>query len=141
VRALCLLSKYLYSSWYVNGRKNSRSYDRSGRAKPPPLSEVPEAVVEVPLPNNDNGRITVEGVVVQGGSPPVPYIEYQQEDGSVRTKQLIPQGGRGCSPDAGDLPCADGSRDNYPNLNFGDRIRVSGTINGDQLLVTSVERL
>ena len=109
--------------------------------KPPPLSEVPEAVVEVPLPNNDNGRITVEGVVVQGGSPPVPYIEYQQEDGSVRTKQLIPQGGRGCSPDAGDLPCADGSRDNYPNLNFGDRIRVSGTINGDQLLVTSVERL
>lgn len=107
----------------------------------PPLSEVPAAVVEAPLPADENGRITIEGVVVKGDTTEVPYIEYRQEDGSVRTRQLILAGGRGCSPQAGDLPCADGSSGDQPNVNYSERIRVTGTIKGDQILVTSLERL
>jgi hypothetical protein len=102
------------------------------------VTEVPEAIVSVPLPEEEDGPVTLEGTVTFGqGQPPVPYIQYAT-GGGVRTRQLIISGGRGCSPAAGDLPCAGSDTGDYPDLSYGDRIRVTGTVRGDQIFVTSV---
>lgn len=105
------------------------------------IADVPEALVATPLPAADDGPVMIEGMVVLSTqAPDVPYIEYADASGDMRTKQLIISGGRGCSPAAGDLPCADGDSGDYPTLTAGEQIRIRGTIVGDQIFVSRLER-
>lgn len=100
-----------------------------------------ERPVASPFPAAER-RATLEGAVIfsERGGRPVPYIEYRHE-GSVRTKQLIFNHGRGCQPSAGDLPCAPGFEAPVPDLSYGERIRVRGTILGDQIIVEEHARI
>jgi hypothetical protein len=112
-----------------------------------PVAEVPTAsgvaAVAQALPEAEDGRTTLEGVVIHDTSadPPTPYIQYAWREGAVRTKQLIFSGARGCAPTSGDLPCAPSAGSGSPDLPYGARIRVIGIITGDQLSVESIERL
>jgi hypothetical protein len=105
------------------------------------VADIPEALVAAPLPASDDGQATIEGIVLLSSQiPGVPYIEYSDEDDATRSKQLIISGGRGCSPEAADLPCASGGSGDYPRLAGGERIRVTGRVVGDQIFVTRLER-
>lgn len=106
------------------------------------VHNLPQGEIANPLPSDEDGRTTLEGIVIfEHSDQPVPYLQYSFQGKEVRTKQLILAHGRGCSPANGDLPCADGSEGDYPDLAYGQRIRVTGTIKGDQLYVESIEPL
>lgn len=109
----------------------------------PSLAEVPGALVAASLSAEEEETIvTLEGTVVLSDDlRPVPYLAYAQEDGSMATRQLILAGKRGCSPIAGDLPCADVRGNNYPDLAHGEQVRVRGVVRGDQVFVSSLDRL
>ncbi|MEA2701308.1 MAG: hypothetical protein QOE22_17 [Candidatus Parcubacteria bacterium] len=100
-----------------------------------------EQVIANPLPVADDGFTTLSGIVIYDTqvTPNVPYVLYRLPDGGPRTKQLIFRNDRGCSPSAGDIPCAGGDVASFPDLPDGVRIRVTGVINGDQILVESLE--
>jgi hypothetical protein len=72
--------------------------------------------------------------------PVVPFLLYQMDDGESRTKQLIFSGKRGCATQAGDLPCVSEVYEQSPQLQAGQRIRVTGAIVGDQILVDRIEQ-
>lgn len=108
------------------------------------LAELPEeALVAAPLPATEDGPATIEGIAIYDAEvdPPVPYVQYELAPGQTRTKQLIYESSRGCSTHAGDLPCALGPEYPAPEVPYGARMRVTGTIVGDQILVDTVEIL
>lgn len=98
-------------------------------------------LVASPLPASDDRRVTLTGIVVYDRqvTPSVPYIAYQLPNGGTRTRQLIFRNEHGCSPSAGDLPCAAGGVATFPDLPEGATIRVIGVIDADQILVESLE--
>ena len=106
---------------------------------------TPAATLAAPKPviRSDDGPVTLDGTVTLDTkvTPQVPYLVYQRPDGSTRTKELILAGNRGCETQDGDLPCIAGINRQYPELNPGARVRISGTIKGDQILVTDIEPL
>ena len=94
------------------------------------------------IQSGDDGPATLEGTVIYDGSiPPAAYVEYRLAGGEIRTKQLIYRNARGCVPSAADIPCALPNQNGTPDLASGDRIRVTGTILGDQILIDGLERL
>ena len=106
------------------------------------LDVEPEQQTASALPAVEDGRITIEGVIIHTDVVPrVPYIEYEYQEGEVRTKQLIIRNERGCSPGAGDLPCIANPNAPNPEVPYGERVRVTGTVVGDQIMVDSIERI
>ena len=108
------------------------------------LAELPEeTLVAAPLPAAEDGPATIDGIAIYDAEvdPPVPYIQYEFAPGETRTKQLIYESSRGCSTHAGDLPCALGPEYPAPEIPYGARVRVRGTIVGDQILVENVQML
>jgi hypothetical protein len=105
------------------------------------FAESPEAGVASPLPAVESGRTTIEGVIIYTETdPPVPFIQYTYREGEIRTKQLILRTERGCDPAQGDLPCPFGSQtDSYPYPPYGQKVRVTGVLNSDQILVEEIE--
>jgi hypothetical protein len=103
-------------------------------------AEPPSAQSESPFPAIDDGYVTLSGIVLydEDREAPVPYIAYDLPNGDTRTKQLIFRNGNGCSPEAGDLPCATGPHTSFPAYPAGTRITVSGTIVADQIFVDSI---
>jgi len=102
----------------------------------------PEGQVASALPAIEDGSTTLTGIVIYTGvEPPVPYIQYTFTEGEVRTKQLIYVNERGCSPSSGDLPCLTVPDDQYPQVPYGSTVRVTGVVEGDQILVESLEVL
>jgi hypothetical protein len=104
------------------------------------LNSSNEQLVASPLPAVDDGYTTLTGTIIydKNTTPSVPYILYRLSDGNPRTKQLILRGHSGCAPAAGDIKCPLG--DSFPNVSEGTGIRVTGTINGDQILVDNLEQ-
>jgi|GEM_PF-5136468 len=99
----------------------------------------PELLAIDPLPEGEDGYAVLTGIVVydSGSETPVPYIAYERPEGGMRTKQLI-FGDRGCSPEAGDIPCASGESAEF-GIPEGATIRVLGVVNGDQIFVERIE--
>ena len=113
----------------------------SAMPAPPKLSlnEVEETdIVASPLPAAEDAVI-LTGIVLYDEHSSAPYIAYELPGGGTRTKQLILNGERGCSPRAGDLPCAGGSTASFPEIPTGSQIQVTGTIIGDQIFVERIE--
>ncbi|HEX8591305.1 MAG TPA: hypothetical protein VF696_00940 [Candidatus Paceibacterota bacterium] len=106
------------------------------------LAELPrEALVAAPLPAAEDGMTSLEGIAIYDAAvePRIPYIQYEYGEEGVRTKQLIFRNQPGCRQHAGDLPCALGPHQSGPEVPYGERIRVTGAIVGDQILVDSIE--
>ncbi len=98
-----------------------------------------------PLGGSVEGLVTIEGTAVMDtstGYPAVPYIRYVENDGDTATKQLIFADERGCLPGAGDIPCVPTypAAAAYPELATGQKIRVSGYIRANRLLITELSR-
>lgn len=86
---------------------------------------------------------SIDGVMIMdtsSGLPAVPFIQYQDAEGGMRTKQLIYKDMRGCYPGAGDMPCVPyySGDSAYPQYSTGTRIRAEGYPYEDRLLVTSI---
>jgi hypothetical protein len=105
------------------------------------FAETPEAGIASPLPAVESGRTTIDGVIIYTETePPVPYIQYTYAGGKIRTKQLILRTEHGCEPAQGDLPCPFGNQtDQYPYPPSGQKVRVTGVLNSDQILVEEIE--
>lgn len=105
-------------------------------------SVQPVQNIPTPLPAAEEGRQTLTGVIIRNAdvTPSVPYIQYRFNEG-VRTKQLILRDERGCSPSSGDLPCVQGRVEPYAELPYGENVRVTGVVIGDQIMVDSLEVL
>lgn len=106
----------------------------------PPLGvHIDEPLIAAPLPASDDGPVTLTGMIVyeEAGEGAVPYIAYELPHGGMRIKQLV-FGDRGCSPAAGDLPCAPSTQ---RARDFPERalIRVTGRVYGDQIVVERIE--
>ena len=103
-------------------------------------AEPTARLVASPLPAADDGYVMLSGIVVYDDDRegPVPYIAYTLPNGGMRTKQLIFRDDHGCSPSAGDLPCAAGEGASFPLYPSGAPITVTGTILSDQILVESI---
>ena len=94
------------------------------------------------LPTEDT-YVELEGRALMdttSGLPEVPFIQYVARDHMLVTKQLIYANSRGCSPNAGDIPCVPSYATNtaYPELTTGERISVKGYIRADRLLVYEI---
>ncbi|MDB5244951.1 MAG: hypothetical protein JWN90_56 [Parcubacteria group bacterium] len=97
------------------------------------------------LPNADT-YVELQGTALMdttSGLPAVPFIQYIASDHSLVTKQLIFANSRGCSPNAGDIPCVPsyGTDNAYPDLTTGQHILVKGYIRADRLLVYEITTL
>lgn len=102
--------------------------------------ESSEVSIPRPIPAVDDGYVRLSGVVLydEDREAPVPYIAYKLPNGGMRTKQLIFRNDHGCSPSAGDLPCATGEHTSFPMYPSGTPITVAGTILGDQIFVEQI---
>lgn len=98
-----------------------------------------EPLIASPLPATEDGYAVLVGTVVYDDDEdaPVSYIAYARPQGGMRTKQLVFRN-RGCSPAAGDIPCAPGAVES-PVIAEGTNVRVAGVVNGDQIFVESIQ--
>ncbi|CAN5697856.1 hypothetical protein BH11PAT2_BH11PAT2_05150 [soil metagenome] len=111
-----------------------------------PITTKATTTLPVDASFSSGGYIDVQGTAIMdttSGYPAVPFIKYVTSDHTVVTKQLIFADMRGCSPNAGDLPCVPTYATNnaYPSLTTGERIEVKGSIRSDRLIVDSITML
>ncbi|MEO6536636.1 MAG: hypothetical protein ABIT47_02995 [Candidatus Paceibacterota bacterium] len=107
---------------------------------------IDTANVSTNIPSNSDTYVEVQGTALMdttGGLPVVPFIQYIASNHSIVTKQLIFANSRGCSPNAGDIPCVPSYATDsaYPDLITGQRIVVKGYIRADRLLVYEINIL
>lgn len=107
----------------------------------PVTIDVPEVAGLETIPAT-HGYAEIEGKVIidySSGTPGVPYIIYAIPGNPRVAKQLVFADGRGCYPNAGDIPCVPtygGAA--YPDLVSGQQIRVAGYIRADRFLITEL---
>lgn len=79
---------------------------------------------------DERGSILVEE---REGSAGIAWLVYGTENRPIVTKKLVFDGLRTCAVEAGDLPCAtDVTRGQLP-VRDGQRVRVQGTLHGEQV--------
>lgn len=84
---------------------------------------------------HEEGSILIEE---REGSIGVAWLVYSTENRPIVTKKLVFENLRTCAVEAGDLPCATDITSGRLPVSDGQRVRVEGTVSGEQV---HVERL
>lgn len=104
---------------------------------PPDVEMHPAAVAEA---MGTDTSFSKEGVLMQYRSSDIPiyYLLYRNESGQFLRKELRFTDARGCSAQSGDLPCVLRYDPNYPPLQVGSRVRVTGALDAQRIKVDSI---
>lgn len=90
-----------------------------------------------------SGYVDQKGMILldsSHGYPPVPFLQYATDSGTIMTKQLVFPYARPCAVYAGDLPCVGiDEAEGYPQLPTGQNVRIRGMAKDDRILVYQID--